>query len=315
MPRERGQRELSGNAALGAVLGCRKIPSCVRVVFISGASHVVLVALALLGTPKLFDNPQLEVIEVDLVRPQEAEPPKDKPEEKPPRSGRTRSPRQFDPFSPQNVELPPQAASKSPRRRKRGQRSSANPLRPSTPSGPPVPAPAPAAPQPSTPWIFDPANHSGAAQSADRAGTRIRLRNRPTAANLSADDKAAFKAHLKTCWKLPDGMTPAQTTRVVVRVFSESRRPPAADPLLIEASASRDGPALLQAAIRTLKDCQPYVFLPADRYRDWKVLDLSFSPVTWPAAEPQLSRGSHLIVYATTCALHNSLVALRIIRP
>src|SRR2546423_2670692 len=48
-------------------------------VFISGVSHIVLVALALLGTPKLFDNPPLEMIEVDLVRPEEAEPPKEKP--------------------------------------------------------------------------------------------------------------------------------------------------------------------------------------------------------------------------------------------
>ena len=35
---------------------------------------------------------------------------------------------------------------------------------------------------------------------------------------------------------------------------------------------------LLKAAIRTLKECQPYAFLPAEKYRDWKVLDLTFSP-------------------------------------
>jgi hypothetical protein len=52
----------------------------------------------------------------------------------------------------------------------------------------------------------------------------------------------------------------------------------AGEPVLIEASASRDGPLLMQAAIRTLKDCQPYSILPADKYREWKVLDLSFSP-------------------------------------
>ena len=52
-------------------------------ILISAVSHVVLVALALLGTPKLFDNPPLETIEVDLVRPQDAEPPKE-PEKKPP---------------------------------------------------------------------------------------------------------------------------------------------------------------------------------------------------------------------------------------
>src|SRR5438105_3830385 len=132
-------------------------------VFISGISHVVLVALALLGTPRLFDNPPLRAIEVDLVRPEEADLPKERPPE----------------------------------------------------------------------------------------------------------EKAAFKAHVKKCWKLPDGMTPAQTTRVVLRVFLKRDGNLAAEPLLIEASASRDGPVLLKAAIRTLKECQPYAFLPADKYREW----------------------------------------------
>ncbi len=99
-----------------------------------------------------------------------------------------------------------------------------------------------------------------------------------TTANLSAADKAAFKAHLKKCWTLPGGMSPAQSTRVVLRIYLRRDGRLAAEPVLIEASASRDGPLLLQAAIRTLKDCQPYGFLPADKYREWRVLDLSFSP-------------------------------------
>src|SRR2546421_4979111 len=78
-------------------------------VFISGVSHVVLVALALLGTPKLFDNPPLGAIEVDLVRPEEAEPPKENsPEQKPKDS----QPAPFDPFPTQAAEPPPQPAAK-----------------------------------------------------------------------------------------------------------------------------------------------------------------------------------------------------------
>ena len=67
-------------------------------------------------------------------------------------------------------------------------------------------------------------------------------------------------------------------TRVVLRIYLKRDGGLAAEPLLIEASASRDGPLLLKAAVRALKDCQPYGSLPADRYREWKVLDLSFSP-------------------------------------
>ncbi len=52
----------------------------------------------------------------------------------------------------------------------------------------------------------------------------------------------------------------------------------AADPLLIEASASMKGPLLMQSAISALQACQPYGMLPADKYDEWKVLDLSFTP-------------------------------------
>ena len=73
-------------------------------------------------------------------------------------------------------------------------------------------------------------------------------------------------------------MSAAQTTRVVLRIYLRRDGGLAGEPVLIEASASRDGPVLLKAAIRTLKECQPYGFLPADKYREWRVLDLSFSP-------------------------------------
>jgi outer membrane biosynthesis protein TonB len=95
-------------------------------------------------------------------------------------------------------------------------------------------------------------------------------------ANLSNDERAAFKAHLRKCWRAPDGLAPA--TRVVLRISLRPNGALATEPMLIEASASRDGPAVMQAAMRALKDCQPYAFLPADKYKEWKVLDLSFTP-------------------------------------
>jgi hypothetical protein len=58
----------------------------------------------------------------------------------------------------------------------------------------------------------------------------------------------------------------------------------AAEPVLIEASASAKGPALMQSAIGALEACQPYAMLPADRYGEWKVLDLSFTPQDFDGA-------------------------------
>jgi len=238
-------------------------------VFISGLSHLVLVGLVLFGTPKLFDNPQLGAIEIELVRPEEAEPKEQPPEQKPPEEKpKDNKSAPLDLFSPQMRELPPQTAAKE-------QPKTPHPNQQAGGPQPPVPAPTPT--PPSSLWIFDPANIPALLNLP--AGSEPGFDSEATAtANLSVDQRAALKAHLKKCWRLPEGMSPAQTTRVVVRIFLKRDGGLAAEPLLIEASASQDGPVLLKAAIRSLKDCQPYAFLPADKYREWKVLDLSFSP-------------------------------------
>jgi hypothetical protein len=46
----------------------------------------------------------------------------------------------------------------------------------------------------------------------------------------------------------------------------------------MEASASPKGPILLQSLLRGLRNCQPYNMLPADKYREWKSLDIRFTP-------------------------------------
>jgi hypothetical protein len=230
-------------------------------VLISAVSHIVLVALALFGTPKLFDNLPPAAIEVDLVRAEEVEAPKEKPPED--------KPADWNPLSEQRQPQPetaPQAQARSPAPPQSNQQA-----------GRGQQGPAPSQQQQQTPWIFDPSNIP-ALLDLPNAPDKGFDSEATTTANLPAADKAVFKAHLKKCWTLPGGMSPAQTTRVVLRIYLKRDGRLASEPVLIEASASGDGPLLLQAAIRTLKDCQPYGFLPADKYREWRVLDLSFSP-------------------------------------
>ena len=87
-----------------------------------------------------------------------------------------------------------------------------------------------------------------------------------------------FRRHLKTCSKLPASIALSDKIMITLRAFMTPEGRLAMDPLLIEASASAKGPALMQSAISALKMCQPYAMLPADRYGEWKVLDLSFTP-------------------------------------
>jgi hypothetical protein len=98
------------------------------------------------------------------------------------------------------------------------------------------------------------------------------------AADVASSLVTEFRRRLKTCAKLPASVAPSDKITIKLRVFMTLEGKLAAEPILIEASASAKGPALMQSAIGALQACQPYAMLPADRYGEWKVLDLSFTP-------------------------------------
>jgi hypothetical protein len=98
------------------------------------------------------------------------------------------------------------------------------------------------------------------------------------AADITPSVVAEFRRHLKTCSKLPAALKPSDDVKVTLRVFMTPEGRLADEPLLIEASASEKGPVLMRGAMSALEACQPYTMLPADRYGEWKVLDLSFTP-------------------------------------
>jgi outer membrane biosynthesis protein TonB len=104
------------------------------------------------------------------------------------------------------------------------------------------------------------------------------------AADIASTLIAEFRRHLKTCSKLPASLSGADDVKVKLRVLMTPDGRLAAEPILIEASASMKGPLLMQGAIRALQACQPYAMLPADRYGEWKVLDLSFTPQDFSAS-------------------------------
>jgi hypothetical protein len=98
-------------------------------------------------------------------------------------------------------------------------------------------------------------------------------------AGLSQQDIASFKAHLAQCWNPPASVANAAGLVVILRVFLDADGALSGEPTLLAGSASSDGPALIETALRALRQCQPYNFLPPEKYADWKALDLSFSPM------------------------------------
>jgi hypothetical protein len=243
-------------------------------VIISAVCHVLLVLLAVLGTPRLFDSRLSPSIEVDLVPAEQIDTPP-KPEPKTPESEKKEA---FGLETQQGAlqpEATPPAQAQPQRAPDKSQQAALAPQLQTAPQ----PAPGPARPEPpQKPFsIFDPINIPALLDLPNAAEKGFDAESM-TAANLSADERATFKAHLRKCWKLPGGAAPAANTRIVLRIYLRRDAKLAGDPVLIEAKASPDGLVVVQTAMRAVKACQPYGFLPPDKYTEWKVLDLSFTP-------------------------------------
>ncbi len=97
-------------------------------------------------------------------------------------------------------------------------------------------------------------------------------------ADISSSALIAFRRHLKDCSKLPSSVQPSDHVMVKLRIFLTQDGRLAAEPAIGGGSANVKAIELLQSAIAGLKQCQPYTMLPADRYGEWKVLDLDFTP-------------------------------------
>src|SRR5262249_33264728 len=98
-----------------------------------------------------------------------------------------------------------------------------------------------------------------------------------SSAKLSAAEMTALQAHLQKCWHPPASLASASKLRMTLRIALAPDGTLAREPLLTRASASAQGPRLVETATRALQECQP-LGLPSDKYNEWKVLDLSFSP-------------------------------------
>jgi hypothetical protein len=98
-------------------------------------------------------------------------------------------------------------------------------------------------------------------------------------AEISNDNIAAFHQHLKTCSKLPAGVNATNNVRAVLRIFLKPDGTLAAPPQPIRIEGvSKGGGELYQSVVAALRKCQPFNMLPPDRYEEWKVFDLSFTP-------------------------------------
>ena len=98
------------------------------------------------------------------------------------------------------------------------------------------------------------------------------------AAKLPSDIVAEFRRRVRSCLKAAAGVAPTDKVHIRLRAVMATDGTLARPPMLIEAPPSAKGVAIVKSAMSAMQACQPYKMLPVDKYGEWKVMDLSFTP-------------------------------------
>jgi hypothetical protein len=108
-------------------------------------------------------------------------------------------------------------------------------------------------------------------------------------ADIAEDAKATFRRHLKTCATLPAGVTARMSAgaKVTLQInlnpdgtlMKGPENPHAVGKIYDMTTGGGD---IFNAAKAAVLKCQPYTMLPADRYDEWRTLDLTFTPQNFP---------------------------------
>jgi len=244
---------------------------------ISCVGHMAILTLGLIfAGANPFDSAPTAAITVDIVSPDEVETSPGTAAAAP--TGAPETAPSFEPPAPQPRPMPQSASQATPPSDSPATREASAPTQavPSPPSSVPWPQPPPPA-EPHERSATDmfampltmPDGRLGGSFDAPAIDK----------ANIANDDMAAFHNRLKTCATLPAGVNTTDDIRAVLRIYLKPDGTLAAPPQPIRIEGvSRGGGALYQSVVAALRKCQPYNMLPPDRYNEWKVFDLSFTP-------------------------------------
>jgi outer membrane biosynthesis protein TonB len=97
-------------------------------------------------------------------------------------------------------------------------------------------------------------------------------------ADVGTDMVSAFRSRIKQCSKLPPSLSPSDELMIKLRILMTRDGRLAAEPMVKEGTASLKAVDLKNGAVAALSACQPYTMLPREKYDEWKVIDLTFTP-------------------------------------
>ncbi len=115
---------------------------------------------------------------------------------------------------------------------------------------------------------------------AERTGTPLRgpANVNGDDARIAADIADALRTRIEECWNVPAGVRDAENLKVRVRFQLGAGGAVTGGPAVLNHMNHPAFPAAAQSAVRAILACQPYDFLPPDRYDLWRDVILTFDP-------------------------------------
>jgi outer membrane biosynthesis protein TonB len=118
-----------------------------------------------------------------------------------------------------------------------------------------------------------------------KAATGDTLSNTPalgtatgTAVALSQNEIDALRARLRQCWNVPVGVAEARDLIVTVRIQFKQDGSLLTEPRLMNSGSHPAFVTASESALRAVRTCAPYTFLPAAKYEAWKDVIVDFDP-------------------------------------
>jgi outer membrane biosynthesis protein TonB len=118
-----------------------------------------------------------------------------------------------------------------------------------------------------------------------RAATGDTLSNTPSlgtatgrAVTLSQNELDALRARLRECWNVPVGVAEARDLIVTVRIQFKQDGSLQTDPRLMNSGSHPAFQVAAESAMRAVRTCAPYSFLPVAKYEAWKDVIVDFDP-------------------------------------
>ena len=98
------------------------------------------------------------------------------------------------------------------------------------------------------------------------------------AASLTQSEIDALRARIQQCWNPPAGLADARDLIVVVRIRFNTDGALSADPSLSNSGSHPTFQIAAESALRAVRRCAPYSFMPIAKYDVWKDVEVTFDP-------------------------------------